>query len=333
MNLREKLEKYYFEGNYNCAESLLRAANDHYGLGITDTDMIMAAGFGAGIQTGSTCGAVLAAVSVLSLLYVKEKAHESTDIKPKVNMFIQLFTEKVRSTTMCRDIRPLMFCPESRCLLTVQAACDALEETVREPIISVDVMRRSDAWTIENQIPSKELMRRAGQAIFNAAEWKAPVAVVCGKGNNAGDGYVAAALMKDAGIDCSVILISDDFSEDGKYYYEKCLEKGVKVEKYSPETDFGKYGSVLDCLLGTGFRGEVRGTMKDVIGKINDSGAYVVSADINSGLNGDTGEGSIYVDSDLTVSIGYYKYGHFTGESGKAMKAKVNADIGIRLIR
>ena len=73
-----------------------------------------------------------------------------------------------------------------------------------------------------------------------------------------------------------------------------------------------------------------------LIEKINASGAYVVSADINSGLNGDTGdagEDGVYVCSDLTVSIGYFKYGHFIGESEKAMKAKVNADIGISLVK
>ena len=59
--------------------------------------------------------------------------------------------------------------------------------------------------------------------------------------------------------------------------------------------------------------------------------AYVVSADINSGLNGDTGLGTTYVKSDLTVSIGDFKYGHFRGLSKEAMKDKVNVDIGIKI--
>ena len=69
-----------------------------------------------------------------------------------------------------------------------------------------------------------------------------------------------------------------------------------------------------------------------MIEKINASGAYVVSADINSGLNGDTGLGSTYVRSDLTVSIGTFKYGHFRGLADEAMKEKVNCDIGIEII-
>ena len=62
------------------------------------------------------------------------------------------------------------------------------------------------------------------------------------------------------------------------------------------------------------------------------SGTFVVSADINSGLNGDTGEGTLFVKSDLTVSIGEFKYGHFIGQADEAMKDKVNVDIGIQII-
>ena len=53
--------------------------------------------------------------------------------------------------------------------------------------VSTEVMRASDKWTIENLVPSKELMARAGRAIFEHVEWKAPVGIICGKGNNAGD--------------------------------------------------------------------------------------------------------------------------------------------------
>ena len=201
-----------------------------------------------------------------------------------------------------------------------------------EKVVSVETMRKSDAWTIEHLVSSKELMRRAGTAIFEAGQWKAPVAVVCGKGNNAGDGFVAASLMHQNNIPCKIILIADRFSEDGKYYYDICMEQGIEAEFYQEDMDFSAYGSVLDCLLGTGFQGTVTGVMKDVIEKINTSGAYVVSADINSGLNGDTGLGDIYVHSDLTVSIGNYKYGHFRGNAGQAMKEKVNCDIGIIIV-
>ena len=210
-------------------------------------------------------------------------------------------------------------------------------------IISVKTMCDSDAYTIANITPSKELMYRAGKSIFEGVCWRTPVAIVCGKGNNAGDGYVVAGLLKDAGVDCRIFLIDENrFSGDGAYYFEKCREKCIPYEQFvgtaddtKTPTDLSAYGTILDCLLGTGFAGDVRGITAEAINEINrcgEAGAYIVSADINSGLNGDTGEGSLFVKSDLTVSIGDYKYGHFMGRADEAMKAKVNCDIGIELI-
>jgi len=196
--------------------------------------------------------------------------------------------------------------------------------------VSTEVMRNSDRWTIENLVPSKELMARAGKAIFDQVSWKGPVGIICGKGNNAGDGFVVASLLKDQGIDCEIVLLYEDsFSEDGRYFYDKCMEKGIPTVA---DGDYGKYGAILDCIFGTGFKGEVKEPAKRAIEKINASGAYVVSADINSGLNGDTGLGDLYVISDLTVSIGTFKYGHFLGHAKEAMKDKVNCDIGIKII-
>lgn len=197
--------------------------------------------------------------------------------------------------------------------------------------VSVETMRRSDARTIAGGVPAKELMYRAGKGIFEAADWKAPVGIVCGKGNNAGDGFVVALLLHEAGIPCELLLVSDAFSEDGRYYYDRCAAAGIPFRPYDGAEPLTGFGSLLDCLFGTGFSGEVRQPYRRVIERINESGAYVVSADINSGLNGDTGEGTTYVVSDLTVSVGSYKHGHFRGLADRAMKAKTNVDIGIAI--
>ncbi len=199
-------------------------------------------------------------------------------------------------------------------------------------MVSVETMRRSDAYTIAHLVPSKELMFRAGKGIFDAGQWKAPVGIVCGKGNNAGDGFVVALLMRGAGISCELLLASEGFSEDGRYYFDRCEEQGIPFRQYDGTEDLTQFGSLLDCLFGTGFSGEVRPPYDRIIRKINESGAYVVSADINSGLNGDTGLGSLFVYSDLTVSIGTYKLGHFRGLADQAMKEKINVDIGIKII-
>ena len=72
--LKDLLPKYYFEQNYNCAETILRAANEYYDLKLHDRDMILVGAYGAGIQSGNTCGAVLSAAAVLSMKYVEAKA-------------------------------------------------------------------------------------------------------------------------------------------------------------------------------------------------------------------------------------------------------------------
>ena len=85
-----------------------------------------------------------------------------------------------------------------------------------QEILTVAEMRRSDAGAIASGMPGRELMRRAGEGIFRAGEWKAPVAVVCGTGNNAGDGYVLAKLLADAGIPCEILLQEERFTPDGR---------------------------------------------------------------------------------------------------------------------
>lgn len=129
--LKDLLPKYYFDQNYNCAETILRAANEYYNLGLNDRDMIMVGAYGAGIQCGNTCGAVLANAAILSMKYVAAKAHESEDIRPVVNIMMKKFLEAYGST-LCKDIKPQSFKPEYRCQKTIETACDILEETIAE---------------------------------------------------------------------------------------------------------------------------------------------------------------------------------------------------------
>ena len=129
--LKDCFEKYYYDQNYNCAETMIRAANEYYDLKLHDRDMIMLGGYGARIQTGNTCGAVLAAASVLSMKYVEQKAHESKDIKPVTTALIREFNKRYGSV-LCKDIKPQSFDPQYRCKKTIEAACDILEEVLSE---------------------------------------------------------------------------------------------------------------------------------------------------------------------------------------------------------
>ena len=205
-------------------------------------------------------------------------------------------------------------------------------------VLSVKEMRDADAYTIKNFVDSKELMYRAGEAIFYVGDWNIgdKVLIAAGSGNNAGDGYVVAELLSIEGIEVEILLIKDKFSEDGKYYFNRCLQKDIKYTVLDEDDDYntlrGKFDSydyVLDCIYGTGFTGEVREPVYSLIKALNDSKASIVSADINSGMNGDTGESNICVNSDLTVSIGFLKKGLVSEEGKKHIGKLVNMDIGI----
>ncbi len=196
-------------------------------------------------------------------------------------------------------------------------------------ILDVRSMRESDAATIAGGISGRELMRRAGEGIFRAAEWKPPVAIVCGKGNNAGDGFVLGTLLADAGIECRILIQGEEYTPDGGWWARQCRDRGIPFLRWQDTESLAEYGSVADCIFGTGFRGRAEGEAARMIEMINRSGARVVSADINSGLNGDSGLAEKAVKSHLTVSVGWFQPGHFLNMAADLMDRRVNCEIGI----
>lgn len=198
--------------------------------------------------------------------------------------------------------------------------------------ISVEQMRKSDAYTIEHLTSGRELMYRAASGVYRSMDWeKKKIVIVAGSGNNGGDGYALAGILADHGIMADILRTSDKLSADGKYYYEQCISRGIRADFFTEDTSLASYDVIVDCILGTGFKGVPRGTAAMAIRKINEAAAFVVSVDINSGLDGDTGEAELAVKSDLTVSIGYYKKGLFLNQAPEYIGDLVNVDIGIVL--
>ena len=197
--------------------------------------------------------------------------------------------------------------------------------------VSVDNMRKSDAYTIANFTPSLELMHRAAWGVFQAVAWKGPAAILVGSGNNGGDGFALACILKEHGFPCTVFSVSEKRSPDSAHYAQQAERMQISVVPFVSGC-LAAFEIVVDCLLGTGFQGSVRDPYKSVIGEINKSGKYVVSVDINSGMNGDTGDAELAVRSDLTVTIGYVKQGMISNAAGTYMKRLVCADIGIVLL-
>lgn len=205
-------------------------------------------------------------------------------------------------------------------------------------VISVENMRRSDANTIASFVPSKELMWRASEGIFNESVKANPNAfsgstvIVVGSGNNGGDGFGLAVVLKSKNFNVTILSVANHYSEDAKYYMDKAMNIGVEVLPFASSLDIlNNADTIVDCLLGTGFKGEVKASYKDAIDAINSSSAYVISADINSGLDGDTGEAIVAVESDLTVTIGYHKKGILLAKGSRFIKSVSLAPIGIVL--
>lgn len=199
--------------------------------------------------------------------------------------------------------------------------------------ISVENMRQSDAYTISNLVPGLELMYRAAYGVFKAVNWHGRTAIVAGSGNNGGDGFALACILKENSFDCTVFTVSQRLSADSAYYAQKAASAGVSIRPFEPGCLAG-YNIIVDCLLGTGFQGQLRENYRTAIEAINAaSGVYVVSVDINSGINGDTGDAALAVRADLTVSIGYVKRGLISENAGRYMKRLVCVDIGIVLVK
>ena len=216
--------------------------------------------------------------------------------------------------------------------------------------VSVAEMRRRDAATIAAGTPGRELMYRAAEGIYRAfSGWCSGTVILAGSGNNGGDGFALACILQKKNIFCSVIALSERRTPDSAYYEEQAKALGVPVYSLPKEEEPGKKKKghalplglarmitgapvIADCLLGTGFAGEVREPYRSAILLINRAHAHgtaVVSADINSGMNGDTGTGEHIVHSDLTVTIGLMKEGLLKEGAGQYFESLALARIGI----
>jgi hydroxyethylthiazole kinase-like uncharacterized protein yjeF len=146
-----------------------------------------------------------------------------------------------------------------------------------------------------------QLMENAGRAVAEEIpEDGGKIMVICGTGNNGGDGLVAARYLKN----CEVFLLGEPGTEESRKNLKKLDKSIVFRDLEELYNKIGKAGVIVDALLGTGVRGKLREPVKTIVQKINESRAYVVSIDIPSGLNTDLGvaEG-IEVRADLIVSL------------------------------
>ena len=163
-----------------------------------------------------------------------------------------------------------------------------------EPLLDAEQMRAADRWAIEERcVPSLDLMERAGaglaRAVANTAT-SGDVTVVCGKGNNGGDGLVAARVLREQGRDVTVLLTCDpgELRGDARVNLERL--PGAPPARLADEPLPDGAAVVVDAVLGTGFSGEAHGAALTAIRRIGESDALVVAADVPSGVDASTGE-------------------------------------------
>jgi C_GCAxxG_C_C family probable redox protein len=129
--LKERATYYYMEDGCNCAEAVLLAANDVYGLGLSDETAKVVGGFGGGMGCGNACGALCGAIAVMGVKKMGRRAHETPGFSPACGALVKDF-EAALGSTMCADLRKIHANQTQRCLKTVLAACDVLESHLAE---------------------------------------------------------------------------------------------------------------------------------------------------------------------------------------------------------
>ncbi|MGR9092532.1 MAG: NAD(P)H-hydrate dehydratase [Gammaproteobacteria bacterium] len=168
-------------------------------------------------------------------------------------------------------------------------------------------------------IPGVELMNRAGAACLRAMIQRWPgmqrIAVVCGSGNNAGDGYVVARLARQAGHRVRVLQLGDTsrLGADARACYDAMCDQGVKPEAAPELTDWPEI--IVDALFGIGLARPLEGAFKAMVERINSANVPVVSIDIPSGIDANRGVRlGAAVQAALTVTFIGVKQGLYTGD-------------------
>jgi NAD(P)H-hydrate epimerase len=186
-------------------------------------------------------------------------------------------------------------------------------------------MQAIDTWAIRKfGIPGPVLMENAGQGCVNVLEeyydlQDLRVLIVCGHGNNGGDGFVIARLLQNRGAHVQVVLPGKGtLKKDARLNYDLARKAGIEInksmtmaairrqyERFRPDV-------IIDALFGTGFSGTLKGIYRATIEFMNSSDVMILSVDIPSGVNGDTGSfDTTCVIADVTATMCLPKRGHY----------------------
>ena len=162
------------------------------------------------------------------------------------------------------------------------------------------------------------LMKNAGRCVSDVAisllkkVQNPEILVICGKGNNGGDGFAAASILKDNNYNVNIhtLICEEEINGEGLKYFFECKKKGVLISSCLETKNRHFPDLIIDGLFGTGLSRPIETKILKYIEWVNQSNSIVLAIDIPSGLNGDTGEvSSIAVKADKTITFGYPKLG------------------------
>ena len=198
-------------------------------------------------------------------------------------------------------------------------------------------MAAADEAAIAAGTPAEVLMDRAGRAVARAVldvagrRYGLQVVIVCGKGSNGGDGYVAARALARHGASVRVLAAGEVEPGTGATAHHLAAWKaaGGRVEPFAAD-GLDQADVIVDALFGTGFRGPIEGEAARLVEATNRSAAAVVAVDIPSGVDGTTGRcDGPCIAADITVAMGAQKVGTAIGDGAERAGTVIVADIGI----
>lgn len=196
-----------------------------------------------------------------------------------------------------------------------------------DPLLTTAEMAATDAVAVASGISTDRLMAAAGRAVADATPIDGPIAVLCGPGNNGGDGFVAARLLKDRGAAVSVFADGPPRG-DGAAARAAFQWQGTvgTLAKFAPSPGM----VVIDALYGAGLTRPIDGAAAGTVARLNGSEARVVAVDVPSGLHGDSGQASGHVvRATRTITFFRAKPGHYLWPGRALCGELIVADIGL----